>query len=100
MTPSGIELATFRLVAQRRNQLLHQQRAPVSFVVLLRFVDRASWYNLVNKANSVHNLFLVYLSISTSFGRLCANHQEKQLSLCDTWYLLFCVDDCMVRGVE
>ena len=48
---------------------------------------------LVNKANLVHNLFLVYLSICGCFGRLCAHHQEKQLSLCDTWYLLFCVDD-------
>jgi hypothetical protein len=43
----------------------------------------------------VHNLFLVYLflvylSISTCFGRLCAHHQEEQLCLCDTWYLLFC----------
>ena len=53
--------------------------------------------NLVNQANLVHNLFLVYLflvylSIPTCFGRLCAHHQEKQLCLCDTWYLLFCVE--------
>jgi len=39
----------------------------------------------------VHNLFfvylfLVYLSISTCLGRLCAHHQEKQLCLRDTWY--------------
>jgi len=37
--------------------------------ILLCFVDRASVYNLVNKTNLVHNLFLVYLSISTCFGR-------------------------------
>jgi len=48
----------------------------------------------------VRNLFLVYiflvhLSISAFFRRLCAHHQEKQLCLCDTWYLLFCVDDCI-----
>jgi len=55
----------------------------------LCFVDRASLYNLVNKANLVHNLFLVYLSISTCFGRLWAHHQEKPLRFCDTWYLLF-----------
>ena len=53
-------------------------------------------YVLVNKNNLVHNLFLVDLSISTCFGRLCAHHQEKQLCFCDTWYLLFCVDDCPV----
>jgi len=62
-------------------------------------------YSLVNKAKLEHNLclvylFLIYLSISTCFGRLCAHHQEKQLYLCDTWYLLFCVDDCLVCGVE
>ena len=59
------------------------------------FVDRASLYNLVNKTNLVHNLFLLclFLSISTCFGRLCAHHQEKQLCLCDTSYLLFYVDD-------
>ena len=45
-------------------------------------------------------LFLVYLSISTRFGRLCAHHQEKQLCLCDTWYLLFCMDDCLVCRVH
>ena len=44
----------------------------------------------------MHNLSLVYLSMSTCFGRLCAHHQEKQLCLCDTCYLLFCVDDCLV----
>jgi len=63
-------------------------------------VDRASLYNLANKSNLVHNLFLVYLSVSTCFGRLCAHHQEKQLCLCDTWYLLFCVDNCVVCRVE
>ena len=60
----------------------------------------ASLYNLVNKANLVHNLFLVYLSISACYGRLCAHHQEKQLCLCDTWYLLFCVDGCLVCRVH
>jgi len=31
---------------------------------------------------------------------LCVRHQEKQLYLCDTWYLLFCVDDCLGCRVE
>ena len=68
----------------------------------LRFVDSASLYNLVNKNKLVHNLFLVYLylSISTCFGLLWAHYQEKQPCLCDTWYLSFCVDDCLVCRVE
>ena len=66
----------------------------------LCFVHPASLYNLLNKANLVHNLFLVYLSISTCFRRQCAHHQEKQLCLCDNWYLLFCVDDCLVCRVH
>ena len=63
--------------------------------------SRAVWYttisfSLVNRAKLVHNLFLVYLPISTCFRQLCAHHQEKQLCLCNTWYLLFCVGDCLV----
>ena len=71
----------------------------------LCFVPHAALYNLVNKTNLVHNLllvylFLVYLSISTCFRRPGAHHQEKQLCLCVTWYLLFCVDDCLVCRVR
>jgi len=68
--------------------------------VFLCFVDRASLYNLVN--NLVHNcFFLVYLclSISACFGLLRANHQEIWLCLCDTWYLFFCMYDCLVCRV-
>ena len=46
----------------------------------------------------MHNLFLIYLSISTCFGRLLGHHQEKQLWLCDIW-CLFCMDDCLVCRV-
>ena len=59
----------------------------------LCLVDHSSLYNLVNKTNLVHNLFLVYLSISICFGRLCAHHQEKLLYLCDTWYFSLCMDE-------
>ena len=56
--------------------------------------------DLVNKTNLVHILFSVHLSISTCFKRLCAHHQEKHLCFCDTWYLLFCVYECLVCRVE
>jgi hypothetical protein len=64
----------------------------------LCFVNRASLYNPVNKANLVHNLFFVYLSIFTCFGLLCAHHQEKKLCLCDSWYLLFYMDTWRVTS--
>jgi hypothetical protein len=67
---------------------------------ILCFVDHASLYVLVNKTNLVHNLFLVYLSISVRFRLLCAHHQEKQLCLCDTWYLLSCMDDYLVPQIN
>jgi len=38
---------------------------PLSFFFKC-FVDRASLYNVLNKANLVHNLFLVYLSLHVS----------------------------------
>jgi hypothetical protein len=66
----------------------------------LYFVHRAFLYILVNKTKLVHNFFLVFLSISTCFGQLWTHHQEKQLCFCDIWYLLFCVDDCLVCTVE
>jgi hypothetical protein len=49
--------------------------------IFLCSVDRTYMYNLVSKTNLVHNLFLVYLYLlmSTCFGRLWADHQEKQL---------------------
>jgi hypothetical protein len=42
------------------------------------FVDRASFFNLVNRTNLVHNVFLIcLLPFCTYFGQLCAHHQEK-----------------------
>ena len=81
---------------QYRKWTDHFNSVPFGFMARLRgFV-----IYLVNKANLVHNLFLVYLSISTGFGRPCVHHKEKQLCLCDTWYLLICVDDCLIGRVE
>jgi len=51
---------------------------------LLCFVDRPSLYNLVNKANLLHNLFLVYLFISLymSWVTTCPTSGETTV-----WYL-------------
>jgi len=44
---------------------------------------------VVDKASLVHNLFVLCLIISTCLGWLCFHHQEKQLCLCNAWYVLF-----------
>jgi hypothetical protein len=73
-------LDTFRLLEHRNGTvefLFREGKFPENGTNVLRFVDRAPLYILVNKANLVSILFLVYLSMSTCFGRLCAHHQEK-----------------------
>jgi hypothetical protein len=60
-----------------KNKVQTIQNTVNTCTYFLCFLDRASLYNLVNKANLVHNLFLAYLlsvflSICTCFGRLCA----------------------------
>ena len=60
-----------------------------------------SLLRLILLINQLGAFFLVYLylSISACFGLLWAHHQEIHLCLCDTWYLFFCMDDCLVcRG--
>ena len=44
-----------------RLQIYHNDSALWNRKIILCFVDRTSLYNLVNRTNSVHNLFLVYL---------------------------------------
>ena len=94
-------LLVFGLVrcgVHQTNLILNRQS-----VVIHNVHTKHRLFDLVNKTNLVHNLFLVYVYLyllnSTCFGRLCAHHQEKQLYLCDTWYLLFCVDDGLVCRV-
>ena len=54
-------------------------------------VNRRNWSCKQSQIGA--QFFLVYLSISTCFGRLCAHHQEKWLYLCDICYLSLCEDE-------
>jgi hypothetical protein len=54
---------------------------------------------VVNKVNLVHKFFLVSLSISTCFGRLCAHHQEKELSIPDRHPHRITCNKCRINKV-
>ena len=43
---------------------------------------------------------LILFMTSTCLGTLQVHHQEEQLYLCDTWYLLFCIAGCLVCRME
>jgi hypothetical protein len=51
------------------------------------YSDITHLHNIVNKLDAQFFLVCLFL-FSTCFGRLSAHHQEKQMHLCDTWYLL------------
>jgi hypothetical protein len=57
----------YRMSFERRN---------ITFSYLLCFVDRASVYDLVNKANLVQSVFLVYLSIYMFRATVCPSSGE------------------------
>ena len=64
---------------------------------MLCFVDRASFYSLVNRTYLVHKIFLIcFLLFSTCFGKLRARHQDKIPYLCDAWYQSLFVDNSLV----
>ena len=42
-------------------------------------------------------IYLFYLSTCFGLGLLCAHHLEKQLYLCNTWYLSLCMDEWYTR---
>ena len=76
---------SFTLVSNMKTQYLETYFISVYMrtgVTRCRTEDKS--VHLVNKVNLVQNLFFVYFSISTRFGRLCAHHLEKQMCLCDT----------------
>jgi hypothetical protein len=56
--------------------------------------------SLVNESNLVQYFFLVYsvnfIYNPTCFGPLQFHHQEEILYFRDTWYLLYCITDCLV----
>jgi hypothetical protein len=58
--------------------------------------DKQSEWVLKIKPTWCTIVFSIFIFFSTCFERQCTHHQEKQLYLCDTWYLLFCVDEGVV----
>jgi hypothetical protein len=65
---------------------------------VVRFVDHASLYNLVNRTNLVHNFFL-NMSITFLYmfrATMCLLDQKKLPYLCDTWYMSLYIDNCLV----
>jgi len=53
---------------------------------------------LVNETNLVHDLFLVYFInfICNLYIFRTSPGPSSQLYLCDTWYLVLCIADCLV----
>ena len=65
------------------------------------FVDRASLYNRVDKANLVHNFsqYVYFFSLHVS-GDFVPIIRRNNCYLCDIWCLLLCVNDFLVCRVE
>jgi hypothetical protein len=57
-------------------------------------------YNLVNKANLVHNFswYVYFFSLHVSGDYVPIIRRNDYL--CEAWYLSICVDDCLVRRLE
>jgi len=68
--------------------------------IFLRFVDRASLYNLANKSNQMHNsvLYIYLFLFSTCFGHPWAHHQEKITVYMRRWYLSLCMGGVWSAG--
>jgi hypothetical protein len=69
---------------------LRVRRIWTDLFYVLCFVDRASLYSLVNKANLVHNLFLVYLSGCILHTRESSTQNNKykvsHKHICFSWW--------------
>jgi len=57
--------------------------------------------NSVNKTNLVHSFTLsIFINIYMFRATICPSSEKNNYVFCDTWYLVFCVDDCLVCTLE
>jgi len=71
---------------------LHRDSCLWNYVQILRFVERASLYNLVNKTNLVRNLFVVYVFINFYMFRttMCPSSGEITVFLRRVVLVILC----------
>jgi len=92
---STITVSSYFTICSKRRNTLH-------FYIFLRFVDRVSWYNLVNKANLVHNfsyyVYTIFLHVSGNYVAIIRrnNCTYATLGICHSVWMTKCRIDTII----